>query len=383
MKLLALAASLALATSAIAQDASVFNLQNNQTASAGEGAPVCGEFVDYQQPLGLFGSARTSDVQVALNVAEDIVDGTMITTLPAGTVAGLRFWGLSLEFDPALGFVGQCLADNTAGTPYNFNFYADNAGVPGALLGSSTGTPTATDTGTPFALGANVFQYDVQLPAPVSNTDVSWVSIQRQTGQQAASGNDCYFLWVNETDATTYDNFAIEVNGGATAPNDQTMCLLAGPSDADVSITKTTQPAAGTTVGSSVTFTLNASNAGPGDAENVVVTDNLPLNLNHTSNTCGATVNGRMVTWNIGTLANGAAASCDIVTSIADRGPINNTATIATSTNDPTPDNNSGLASAPGAPFLPATPIPASNYLMLLLAGLLVAGLGIVAARRF
>ena len=351
MRIRQLASALVLlgSASAYAQDNS-FLIDPNVSPEGGTLAN-CDAFPDYQQPLDSanFGTARTSDAQIPLEVAEDIVSGTAITTLPTGTIAGVRFWGISAEFNPAVGFVGQCLEDNAANTPYTFNFYADNAGAPGALLGTRTAAPTATDTTIPFAF-ATIFQYDANF-APIDNTNVSWISIQRQTGVQATSGNDCYFLWVNETNVATYDNFAVEILTPTPAANDQVMCLLAGPTDADVSIVKTSAAPTPLLVGSTVTYTLAAANAGPGDADNVVVSDTLPNNLTHVSNTCGATVAGQAVTWNIGMLANGGSASCDVVTMVNDFGPIANTATIATTTNDPTPANNSSTDSLAGVPF--------------------------------
>ncbi|MCB1635779.1 MAG: DUF11 domain-containing protein, partial [Xanthomonadales bacterium] len=121
--------------------------------------------------------------------------------------------------------------------------------------------------------------------------------------------------------------------------------------NADVALTKTVAAPAAPTVGDTVTYTLAASNAGPGDAMNVVVTDTLPANLTYVSNTCGAAVAGQVVTWTIGVLANGANASCDVVTTINNFGPINNSAAITSDTMDPNAANNSATASLGGVPF--------------------------------
>lgn len=120
---------------------------------------------------------------------------------------------------------------------------------------------------------------------------------------------------------------------------------------ADVSIAKAAAAPTPLLVGSTITYTLTASNAGPGDAADVEVTDSLPANLTYVSNTCGATVVGQDLTWTIGTLANGANATCDVVTTVNNFGPIDNTANIATSTMDPTPGNNSATNSLGGVPF--------------------------------
>ncbi|MEZ5442339.1 MAG: DUF11 domain-containing protein [Lysobacterales bacterium] len=123
------------------------------------------------------------------------------------------------------------------------------------------------------------------------------------------------------------------------------------PMDADIAVAKTVAAPAAPVVGDAVTYTLTASNAGPGDAMNVVVTDTLPANLTYVSNTCGAAVAGQVVTWTIGTLANGGNATCDIATTINNFGPVDNTATITSDTADPNGANNSATASLGGVPF--------------------------------
>jgi uncharacterized repeat protein (TIGR01451 family) len=121
--------------------------------------------------------------------------------------------------------------------------------------------------------------------------------------------------------------------------------------NADVSIAKTATAPANPVVGDSVTFSLTASNAGPGAAENVVVSDTLPANVTYVSNTCGAAFAAGTVTWTIGALANGATQNCDIATTINNFGAINNTATITTTTTDTNPANDSSTAGIVGVPF--------------------------------
>ena len=99
MRIRQLASALVLlgSASAYAQDNS-FLIDPNVSPEGGTLAN-CDAFPDYQQPLDSanFGTARTSDAQIPLEVAEDIVSGTAITTLPTGTIAGVRFWGISAE----------------------------------------------------------------------------------------------------------------------------------------------------------------------------------------------------------------------------------------------------------------------------------------------
>ena len=102
------------------------------------------------------------------------------------------------------------------------------------------------------------------------------------------------------------------------------------PPDSDVSISKTANVTGPLQVGSAVTFTLTVSNAGPGAATDVVVTDALPSNVTYVSDTCAASVVGSTVTWTVGALANGATAACDVSTTVSGIGQITNTASATT-----------------------------------------------------
>lgn len=123
------------------------------------------------------------------------------------------------------------------------------------------------------------------------------------------------------------------------------------PTAADLSITKTAAAPTPLVVGSAVTFTLAVNNAGAGNADGIVVTDSLPANVTYVSNTCGAGFAAPVVTWNVGSLANGASATCDIATTVSDFGPISNTASVMASTADPNAANNSSTVDLGGVPF--------------------------------
>ncbi|WP_147277700.1 Ig-like domain-containing protein, partial [Flavobacterium glaciei] len=98
----------------------------------------------------------------------------------------------------------------------------------------------------------------------------------------------------------------------------------------------------GPLVGSNVTFTLTASNAGPSEATGVVVTDQLPSGYAYVSDNGGtatAEASG-LVTWTIGTLANGANATLTITATVLATGDYGNTATITATEADPDTDDN-------------------------------------------
>lgn len=119
---------------------------------------------------------------------------------------------------------------------------------------------------------------------------------------------------------------------------------------ADVAVTKTSSPSS-QTAGSTVTYTVTATNNGPNAATDVVTTDRLPTGVTFESanppagTTCGAV--GQVVTCTTPTLANGAAAAIPIsvtVTPGSAAGTLTNTVTVSSSTADDVPENNSAVA---------------------------------------
>lgn len=108
--------------------------------------------------------------------------------------------------------------------------------------------------------------------------------------------------------------------------------------EADLSLAKTVSPAIVVPLGT-VTWTLTVTNNGPGAAPNTVVTDTLPASFNWVSDTCAAgPPAGSTLTWNVGSLANGASASCQVVGQVwAGPGqPVVNTITATSDVTDPT-----------------------------------------------
>ncbi|MBE7551152.1 MAG: DUF11 domain-containing protein [Anaerolineales bacterium] len=98
------------------------------------------------------------------------------------------------------------------------------------------------------------------------------------------------------------------------------------------------------TAGTSLTYTLIITNNGPSPAENVVVTDTLPLSMSIQSVTpATSTQSGQQLGWNLGSLALGATQTITIVAKVGGdvRNSIQNTATVTSTTIDLTPGNNS------------------------------------------
>ena len=125
---------------------------------------------------------------------------------------------------------------------------------------------------------------------------------------------------------------------------------------ADLSVAKT-GPAT-VTPGQNATYIVVISNAGPSSAANATMTDGLPANTTFVSatqksgpaftcTTPAVNANGT-VTCTIASLANGAAATFEIVVKIDPNAtqPISNTATVSSTTPDPRPGNASAAAAA-------------------------------------
>ena len=150
---------------------------------------------------------------------------------------------------------------------------------------------------------------------------------------------------------------------------------LAGSPEVDLQLDITNNVLGNVNLGDSVTFTEILTNNGPGDTNSAVISSTLSSGLDHVSNDCAATVTGQVVTW-AATVANGATAMCNIVTTVTGFGQLTVSGSVVADETDTVPANNSGSSSVNG----PVRVIPTlSQYgIMLLLAGLFF-----VARRRF
>jgi uncharacterized repeat protein (TIGR01451 family) len=120
----------------------------------------------------------------------------------------------------------------------------------------------------------------------------------------------------------------------------------AAPVDpADLSITKSDSPDP-IAEDAQLTYTIRVTNEGPDPAINVVVTDDLPSELDFVSatSTAGSCDNqGNKVTCNLGDLANAATATVTIKATVkkSAKTQISNTASVTSDTADPQTNNNS------------------------------------------
>ena len=111
---------------------------------------------------------------------------------------------------------------------------------------------------------------------------------------------------------------------------------------ADLSLTKSDSPDP-VAENATLTYTVEVQNAGPDPATNVTVTDNLdsqvtPGSATATVGTCDT--QGKKVTCELGTLANGASATITIQVTPKKTGQITNTASVTSDVTDPVATNN-------------------------------------------
>lgn len=113
--------------------------------------------------------------------------------------------------------------------------------------------------------------------------------------------------------------------------------------DADLSITMTAGPNP-VLVGGTLSYGITVSNAGPGKASGVKVSDLLPAGLSlisAVSSQGACSQSSGTIVCNMGNLAMGASATVSIQATALQPGSITNTATVSADESDPAPNNNS------------------------------------------
>ena len=130
--------------------------------------------------------------------------------------------------------------------------------------------------------------------------------------------------------------------------------------------------------GDTVVYTLTVSNAGPSDATNVVITDNLPSGQSLVSSSGCAEDPAGVPTCTIGTVAAGASATATLTVQVTDATGIQtNTATVNSDSSDPVAANNEASVR-----IAVTFSIPTLGSWGLALMALLLAALGVGAVRR-
>ena len=118
------------------------------------------------------------------------------------------------------------------------------------------------------------------------------------------------------------------------------------PAAADLVVAQSASPGTATVGQNDVTFTITVANDGPDSASSAALTEALPSGATFVSATGGATPSNGKLTFALGNLATGASLTFTIVIRPALAGTLSASATASATETDPTPANNTAVASA-------------------------------------
>lgn len=118
------------------------------------------------------------------------------------------------------------------------------------------------------------------------------------------------------------------------------------PADPVADVAATATGPASVPVGADATFEATATNGGPDAAAGVVLTATLPDGATATAISGGGSQSGSMVSWSIGSLADGASATRTLTIAPDEAGTISVVATASADTDDPDASNNDGSSTS-------------------------------------
>ncbi|MFP5245583.1 MAG: hypothetical protein ACLGH0_02730, partial [Thermoanaerobaculia bacterium] len=241
-----------------------------------------------------------------------------------------------------LGITKTTTATNVPnGSTFSYTISVTNAGP------SPASTVTMTDT-----LPATLLFQSIVAPAGWNCTTPAvgasgTVTCTIATLASGATANFTLTVRANGSTGTVTNSASVmsataDPNGG-NGSDDAPPVTLA-PASADVSITKTTATTSAPE-GSTFSYTIAVTNAGPSAASNVTMTDTLPPGLTFESLVAPpgwACTTGSTITCSIASLASGVTANFTLtVRADANNGTVTNSASVTTSTADPNDGNDS------------------------------------------
>jgi M6 family metalloprotease-like protein/uncharacterized repeat protein (TIGR01451 family) len=127
--------------------------------------------------------------------------------------------------------------------------------------------------------------------------------------------------------------------------NEDAAALSVSDCHGDLRVAKEVSPSAASW-GQTVTFTLSVANDGPMDQTGVVLTDHLPQGLVHLGDSCGGTVEGGEIRFDLGDMARGEERTCTISARVTGCGSLLNRAAVSGLTADPGGNNQAESALA-------------------------------------
>ncbi|MDX6665960.1 MAG: hypothetical protein QOG68_2166 [Solirubrobacteraceae bacterium] len=295
--------------------------------------------------------------------------------------------GSSLASSPSTNFPGcagtiECVFYQTnAATPVavapadgvvtSWKIKAGSSGSPVSLrvLHPGTGgsyTAAGTSTTETTSGGANADNFTTSLP--VSKGDVLAVA-NSSSALLFATAPAAFVAYAFQAQAS---NTPVLPDGTTGTPNlsqssiELMMNATILPDEADVSIAKSASPDP-VGVGQDLTYLLTVKNNGSRPSKGNTVSDTLPVGVTLKSVTpsAGTCSNGPPVACDLGTLAPGASETIAIKVSADAAGTLSNTATVSSTTPDPTSGNNSSTITTTVTAKAQPTPPPTIRALKL------------------
>jgi uncharacterized repeat protein (TIGR01451 family)/uncharacterized delta-60 repeat protein len=290
--------------------------------------------------------------------------------LDSGSISG--GWILSLTTAGVIPASVNLSANVTAspnpvvvGSNLTYTIYVTNYGPSTATAVSVTNVlpPSATfvsASGSGYTLAGNVLTFTNLGSMPLGASTALNVTVRPLI---VSTITNTVTVAANETDAYAGDNTFVSLVTVASPTADVSLTLLDAPDPA--------------TIGSSLTYTLIVSNAGPATATSLKLTNTLPAGVTFVSaSPAGYSLNGNVVTFpNLGDLGGGSTATATIVVQPTISGIITNNASAGSTTTDPLKVNNSAsvktvvqaitlTAARAGQNIIISWPASASGYVL-------------------
>ncbi|MFT3852678.1 MAG: hypothetical protein QM733_08080 [Ilumatobacteraceae bacterium] len=338
--------------------------------------------LSYQSVGAPTGASCTNSGQVVTCTAATLANGASLTftvtaTVPAGSLATSVVNSVRVSSSTSDDVAGNDTASATTTITRSADIVATKTGPAGTTNAGAQITYMIAATNDGPSTATTVRLTDV-VPA-----GTNWISVTPTAG--SASGSTCALeggteidgSWVGGTVACTVASLdpgakieavvVLRVGSGfgdssltnvasatsaVTDPNTaNNSATVSSPiaQSADVAIVKAFSPTAAT-AGSTVTYTLTVTDAGPSDAQSVTVADPVVAGLTATTvastrGTC--TITAGALSCALGTLGGGSQAVITVQGTVASTyasATLANTATVATATPDPVAENNSSTA---------------------------------------
>ncbi|NOT62194.1 MAG: DUF11 domain-containing protein, partial [Acidobacteria bacterium] len=313
------------------------------TATISSNQPASFNVIGGSDPADLIVN-KTQANNGTLAPGQVIAGGTQLASPAVGT--GEILYTITVSNAGAAGAINVQIQDNV---PPNVTYVAGSLALTGGI--TCTGTPIP---GQQFVCIPNDAVVAGRFDASTTPKTISYkVFVPASVAQGTIIQNAALIASMNGVGGSTPDPNAAN-NLSLTVPT-QVLAF------ADLGITKMTSAASPVAGGATFTYTLGVTNAGPSDAQNVVVSDPLPADVlfqsvtitgpNAAAFTCTApaiNANGT-ITCTAGTLPVGGSATIAIAVSAAASatGARTNTATIASATTEATPNTALNTASIP------------------------------------